>query len=193
MTSTANRRRLVLVVAMLVLVVLAVVVGVVLRDDGDAGDDGAPPSGLADVETYPDLSRDHVEDEVDYPQSPPVGGPHDPAWLNCGAYDQPVRVENAVHSLEHGAVWVTYRSGLTQDELDALFGKLPEKGLLSPYPEQDAPLVVTVWGAQLELDGPDDPRLDLFLDEYGDGHTSPEPLVSCQGGVEEFEDSAANA
>ena len=39
---------------------------------------------------------------------PPVGGAHDPEWLECGAYDAPVRDENAVHDLEHGTVWITY-------------------------------------------------------------------------------------
>jgi hypothetical protein len=45
---------------------------------------------------------------VDYPQSPPVGGPHNPIWQNCGFYSKPVRDEYAVHSMEHGAVWITY-------------------------------------------------------------------------------------
>jgi hypothetical protein len=43
--------------------------------------------------------------------------------------------------------------------------------------------VITVWGAQLQLTGPDDPRLPLFLDEFGDGGTSPEGMASCEGGV----------
>jgi hypothetical protein len=43
--------------------------------------------------------------------------------------------------------------------------------------------VVTVWGARLQLDGADDERLGLFLEEYGDGHTAPELGVSCQGGT----------
>ena len=191
MTSTSRRRLVVLVVALVVLIGVAVAVQV-LRDDGPGADD-ALPSGLGDVVTYDDLDRDHVESEVNYPQSPPVGGPHDPAWQNCGVYDRPVREENAVHTLEHGAVWITYQPGLSADEIDSLADKLPEKGLLSPYDGQDAPVVVTVWGAQLALDGPDDPRLDLFLDEYSDGHTSPEPEVTCLGGVEEFDDAGGNA
>jgi hypothetical protein len=43
--------------------------------------------------------------------------------------------------------------------------------------------VVTVWNAQLDLNGPDDPRLPIFLDFYGDGHTGPEAaFASCKGG-----------
>jgi Protein of unknown function (DUF3105) len=186
---TAAGRRVVLVVVVGALVVLAVVLVLMLGDDGA----DQPPEGLDEVQTYQDLDRDHVESEVDYDQSPPAGGPHDPVWQNCKVYDQPVREENAVHTLEHGAVWITYQPGLSADEIAALEEKLPEKGLLSPYDGQEAPVVVTVWGAQLELDGPDDRRLDEFLEEYSDGHTSPEPEVTCLGGVEEFDDSGANA
>ena len=181
MTST-QRRFLVLGTALVVLIGLAVVL--FLRNDDDS-----PPAGLQDVVTYDHLSRAHVAGEVKYPQSPPVGGDHDPIWLNCGVYDRPVREENAVHSLEHGAVWITYRPGLPADEIDRLAAKLPEKGILSPFPDQDAPVVVTVWGAQLALDGSDDPRLDLFIREYGDGRDAPEPTAACVGGVQKFEDS----
>jgi Protein of unknown function (DUF3105) len=184
-TST-QRRFLILGIALVVLIGLVVVL--FLR----SGDE-SPPAGLQDVVTYDHLSRAHVAGEVKYPQSPPVGGDHDPIWLNCGVYDRPVREENAVHSLEHGAVWITYRPGLSADEIDALAAKLPEKGILSPFDDQDAPVVVTVWGAQLALDGPTDPRLDLFIREYGDGRDAPEPTAPCVGGVEKFEDSGGDS
>ena len=64
---------------------------------------------------------------------------------------------------------------------------------MSPYDDQDAPVVVTVWERQLALDGPDDPRLALFVEEFGDGHTSPEPLVTCAGGVIVGEDGSSGS
>ena len=66
----------------------------------------APPVGV--VKSYSNLSRNHTKEPVDYPQTPPVGGPHNPIWQNCGFYSKPVRNEHAVHSMEHGAVWITY-------------------------------------------------------------------------------------
>ena len=183
---TSRRRFVILGIALVLLVGVAVVL--LLRDD-EAG----PPTGLGDVKTYGDLSRAHVAGNVNYPQSPPVGGAHDPIWLDCGVYDRPVREENAVHSLEHGAVWITYRPGLSAEEIAGLADKLPEKGILSPFEDQDAPVVVTVWGVQLALDGPDDPRLEQFIREYGDGHDAPEPQAACVGGVSELEDSGLNA
>jgi len=83
----------------------------------DAGGTGAEIEG---VETFTNETK-HVAGTVDYPQNPPAGGPHNQYWLNCGVYDQPQQNENAVHSLEHGAVWVTYdASRVSGDELATL-------------------------------------------------------------------------
>ena len=68
------------------------------------------------TQTYEIPSKDHTTEPVEYPQNPPVGGDHNPVWQNCGYYDEPVRNENAVHSLEHGAVWITYQPDLPQDQ-----------------------------------------------------------------------------
>jgi hypothetical protein len=138
---------------------------------------------LSAVKEYDGLSNAHVAGDIDYPQTPPVGGPHDPAWLDCGVYTEPVRDENAVHDLEHGTVWITYQPELGDDEVEELAGLLPENGIMSPYAGQDAPVVVTVWGRQLELTGADDPRLPLFIKTFGGGVTAPEPFASCAGGV----------
>ena len=120
-----------------------------------------------------DLSTEHRDDEdVDYEQVPPLGGPHDPDWLACGAYDEPLRDENAVHDLEHGTVWITYDPDLDEEEVDALEELLPDDGIMSPYPGLPAPVVVTVWGVQLQLDGADDPRLPALprrVRRRGDG------------------------
>jgi hypothetical protein len=144
----------------------------------------APTTGLDEVilgDHAPGIP--HTQADVDYTQTPPLGGAHDPAWLECGAYDEPVRDENAVHSLEHGTVWITHDPDLPAEDVDALAGALPEKGILSPYPDLPAPVVVSVWNRQLRLTGADDPRLAQFVDEFGDGSTAPEPFASCRGGV----------
>jgi hypothetical protein len=141
------------------------------------------PVDLADVAVYEDLRSDHVTGTQDYPTTPPAGGPHDQVWLDCGVYDEPVRDENAVHDLEHGTVWITYRPDLAADDVAALEDALPQNGILSPYDGLPAPVVVTVWGRQLRLDGADDERLGLFIREFGGGATAPEPNASCAGGI----------
>lgn len=138
---------------------------------------------LSLVETWDITDRSHTTDEVTYAQEPPAGGAHAPIWLACGVYDEPVRDENAVHDLEHGTVWITHDPGLSADDVEELAAQLPDNGIMSPREDLPAPVVVTVWGAQLQLDGADDARLGLFLEEYGDGHTAPELGVTCQGGT----------
>jgi hypothetical protein len=142
---------------------------------------------LKATKTFDYVGGDHTTDPVKYAETPPAGGPHDPSWDECGAYPEPVRNENAVHDLEHGTVWITYRPGLGAADIASLKSQLQSlksgKWMLSPYPGLPAPVVVTVWNAQLDLTGPDDPRLPTFLSFYGDGHTGPEAaFATCKGG-----------
>lgn len=174
---------LVLLIAITVPTVIAVQRDARTAALGPAAGSGDEAATLDDVEEFT-LSRDHLNGDIDYPQTPPAGGQHADQWLQCGVYDEPVRDENAVHSLEHGTVWITYDADeVDADEVDALAEVLPDKGILSPYDDLPAPVVVTVWDRQLQLDGADDPRLALFLEEYADGHTAPERMASCEGGV----------
>ncbi len=135
------------------------------------------------VETWDVRGRSHTTLDVDYPQNPPVGGSHAPVWLACGVFDEPVRDENAVHDLEHGTVWITHDPSLSAADVATLAAQLPDNGILSPRADLPSPVVVTVWGSRLQLDGADDDRLGLFLEEYGDGHTAPELGASCAGGT----------
>jgi hypothetical protein len=178
----ARRSPLLLVLSSVVSVVVlggAVAAPVIARVAGYERE----PVDLSDVQTWEITDTRHTDGEVDYPQSPPAGGPHAPVWLACGVYDVPVREENAVHDLEHGAVWITHDPALRERDVAALAALLPDNAIMSPRDGLPSPVVVTVWGAQLALDGARDPRLRLFLAEYGDGHTAPEFGVTCNGGT----------
>jgi hypothetical protein len=140
---------------------------------------------ISGVQVYKGLSHRHLqkgEYPQDYPQSPPVGGPHSPVWLKCEVYDQQVPKENAVHSLEHGGVWITYRPELKTEQIStitALAQTNNEYVLISPYSGQDAPVIVTTWGLQLKLQTPDDPRLLEFIRTYAGGNQGDEKGVGC--------------
>lgn len=147
-------------------------------------------SAIAGVQSFSGLSRNHVQGKVSYPQTPPAGGPHAPVPLNCGIYPSPVPNENAVHSMEHGAAWITYRPGLPSAEVTALQnlvrGEPQAKRsytILSPYPGLPAPVVASAWGKQLRLTSPSDPRLGRFITDYAQGPQTPEPGAACSGGV----------
>ncbi|MDG6107290.1 DUF3105 domain-containing protein [Dactylosporangium aurantiacum] len=143
-----------------------------------------PEPRIPGVERVAVRERYHTTDPVRYDRNPPAGGPHAPVWLNCGVYPAPVPAEQAVHSMEHGAVWVTYRPDLPADQVAALrlTGRRPYT-ILSPYPGLPAPVVASSWGRQLRLDDPGDQRLRRFLDTYREGPLTPERGGPCHGGT----------
>jgi Protein of unknown function (DUF3105) len=77
----------------------------------------------------------HQEGGINYEQHPPAGGIHNPSWINCGIYDTQVALEKAVHSLEHGAAWITYQPDVASEQVEQLRTLVKGKRyvLLSPY------------------------------------------------------------
>lgn len=168
-----------------VIVLIALLV-ISLNTDGEEANLG----GIEGVSRTTGLvANQHVDNPV-YPnnQLPPPGGVHAGTWQNCGIYRQPIEAKFAVHSLEHGAVWVTYDPNvITQEQIDDLEALAKDRGrgflLLSPYPDQASPVVATAWGYQLELESPEDERLEQFLTTYVLGPQTPERGASCSGAV----------
>ena len=168
-----------------VAVALVAVIGafvVVVAIDFRSGAASGPPSGVEDFEVP---SRQHTEGQVSYEQTPPVGGNHNPVWQNCGFYSETVRSENAVHSLEHGAVWITYRPDLPQEQVEQIQELASDNTyvLASPYPDLPAPVVASAWGKQLQLDSADVSSLKQFVGAFEQGSQTPEPGAVCTGGT----------
>jgi hypothetical protein len=143
------------------------------------------PGPLADVDVYTGLSRNHVEGPITYRQTPPVGGDHNPFPVTCGAYDQPVPSPNAVHSMEHGAVWITYRPSLPdleKNDLQALVADHPYL-LVSPWTDDalPSPIVLSGWGLQLGVDSASAPGVAAFIQAFEQGPQAPEPGSACAG------------
>lgn len=139
---------------------------------------------------FAEPDHQHVTGTVNYDRTPPAGGPHNDVWLNCGVYSRPVRNENAVHSLEHGAVWITYRPGASAGEVRVLrrfveshYAGAERYLILSPYPGLPAPVVASAWGAQLRLRGPRDARLGEFVARLAGAGQGGEPGGPCTGGT----------
>jgi hypothetical protein len=146
----------------------------------------AKAAPIAGEKTWSKLSRNHVTTKVTYPMTPPVGGNHAPVWQNCNGnvYTSPLQNENAVHSLEHGAVWVTYNDKATQADVKALAAKVSKTpySLMSPYPSESSPITLTAWGHQLNVTKASDKRVNEFFDKYVQGPQTPEPGAACTGG-----------
>ncbi len=140
-----------------------------------------PPPG---IEVYPATTNQTTREPIDYEREPPTNGDHDPLWQNCGFYERPVKDRHAVHSMDHGVVWITYRPDLPAGQVDELRSYGEESYVIvSPYPGQDAPVIATSWRVQLELDGPDDPRLRRFVDQFRISEIAPLSGNRCTGGA----------
>jgi hypothetical protein len=144
--------------------------------------EGWPGDGTAHAGA---LEHDHVTGPVKYGVTPPVGGPHDPVWMNAGVYTKPIPTTRAVHNLEHGAVWITYDPNLPASEVTKLTAFVTKQSLipedlsslgitgarnrymdLSPWATNTlpSPIVISSWGYQLRVTSPTDPRLQQFVD-----------------------------
>ncbi len=144
----------------------------------------ARPDAITGIQHYPGLPRNHQAGVLSYPQSPPVGGNHAPIWADCAGtvYPNPIANENAVHSLEHGAVWITYRPGLPAGQMDVLTKLVAgqQYTLLSPYPGLKSAVSLQSWGYQLFLGSATDPRASQFLATLRlNQNTTPELGASC--------------
>lgn len=154
---------------------------------GGAGTTTSDPAvaALGDrVQRFLVAGNAHVTGRIDYPQTPPVGGDHNATWQNCGFYSSPVLPELAVHSMEHGAVWVVFRPSLASDGVVTLrqLARRPYV-LVSPWADETIPaaVVASAWGLQLRADTASDPALAAFVQAYANGPQTPERGAPCTG------------
>ncbi len=183
-TRSARNRRLGIIGG---IIVTAVVAGLIISSVVMTAPKNSVTNRSAKVEgvqTFTNVAG-HSTAPITYDQTPPAGGQHNPVWLNCGVYTKPVPNENAVHSLEHGAIWVTYDPSLSTTELNALKSKLPPTYVvLSPYENLPSRIVLSGWNVQLQIESPTDKRLATFFTKYWKSGTSPEPGAACTGGLD---------
>ena len=152
------------------------------------------------LQTNPDwfvvpAEGNHKQGVLEYPTSPAVGGTHNPRWQSCmgDVYTEPIAKEHAVHSLEHGAVWIAYRPDLPKDQVNELADKVRDKPfmMMAPYPGLDVPISLQAWGYQLKVDNAGDGRIDDFIDALRQNATQ-EPQVGCSEGITDTSDTPLN-
>lgn len=140
-----------------------------------------PPEG---IEVYPATTNEVTREPIDYGRRPPTNGDHDPLWQNCGAYEEPIKDRHAVHSMDHGVVWISHRPNLPAVQLRELRSYGDEDYVIvSPYPGLDAPVTATSWRVQLDLQGADDPRLRQFVEDFQNTELAPLSGNRCSLGV----------
>lgn len=160
----------------LVVVVAIIIVNRPNSGAGDASDASlrgeARDTGEASHTTDPRLL-------VILPGEPPTGGPHFAVPQSVGIYDQQVPDGAAIHSLEHGMVWISYNPGKINDatkrQLRDLGNKYDDDVVVSPRPENAMAIAAASWGRLLKLDAFDKGQLEAFIET--NRNRSPEPGV----------------
>jgi len=130
--------------------------------------------------TYPGLPAGvHISNPNATPKEwnsfPPTSGPHYGQWVIWGEYDQPVRLAQSTHNLEHGGI-VIHHNAISGDDLSKLvsfmqsykrdkFGEV--KIIIQPYDKIAAgTIVLTAWGWRQTMTSYDESAVRAFVDAH---------------------------
>lgn len=131
------------------------------------------------VEEFPIEGRDHVsaDAEVVYKTNPPTSGSHFAQAKEWGIYDEAIDDKAAVHSLEHGGIWISYKD-LNEEDVKMLeeLGKSNSQSVLvSPRSANEDNIAVASWGRMMRLGSVDRALIQKYIDTYK--NQSPEKLA----------------
>ncbi len=127
-----------------------------------------PVSGTYD---YPIVGRNHITQGTSgsgYNSNPPSSGPHWPNPVKNGVYDSTLPDEQFIHNLEHGYVWISYKSDIgdeVKNKLKEIVVKDDWKVVLEPRDQNESAVSLVAWGRVLKLDTADD-RVEAFIKTY---------------------------
>ena len=177
-------RRIPLLVWFLVPTVLILGVGIwffsrpsVLGEQAmQGGSDSIKPapvsSPVAGTVEYDIVSRNHITQGTagsGYNSNPPTSGPHWAGAAKNGIYDSAIPDEQAIHNLEHGHVWIAYRSDLGEEvknNLKDIASGDDWKVILTPREANDSKIALVAWGRLLKMDEPDLDKIKDFIKTY---------------------------
>lgn len=131
------------------------------------------------VQEFRSQGNNHISSPTNfaYNSNPPTSGPHYPKAPAWGFYPEAIDDESALHAVEHGGMWVSYRD-LDESDIEILreFAKKHNQSvIISPRPENSTPIALVMWTRLVELEEIDLDQMEKFLLLYkNDTH---EPLA----------------
>ncbi|MBP9802756.1 MAG: DUF3105 domain-containing protein [Candidatus Pacebacteria bacterium] len=117
------------------------------------------------------------EDHEAYNSNPPTSGAHWADQADWGVYDQPLIDEQAVHNLEHGGIWISYKDidEETKTNLIKIAKANSQSVILSPREGNDTSIVLASWTRLEKMDSYDAAKIIDFISR--NKNNSPEPIA----------------
>ena len=131
-------------------------------------------------EKLPIQGQTHIkpgEEAMEYNSNPPTSGAHLSSAANWGISRGPVPDVQAIHNLEHGGIWISYKN-LDEESLQKLrdfANKHYESVLLSPREANDSKIAIAAWGYLEQINTLDMEVLENFY--KANKNKSPEPIA----------------
>src|SRR3989338_9292633 len=113
--------------------------------------------------------RDHISvgsSHPEYNSNPPTSGPHYAQPTPWGVYQDELKDENVIHSMEHGGIWISYQSGIddeTKAKIEAIGKKYSGSVVVSPRSTNDSSIALASWGRLEKLSSFDEARILEFI------------------------------
>ncbi len=125
------------------------------------------------------VGRDHIDidkEQTTYNSNPPTSGAHGES-LPWGFYEEEIKDGNAVHNLEHGGIWISYKdlNGTEIDKLRVIAKNNPGSVIVSPRASNDSKVAVASWGRLLKMETIDEDKIREYIRK--NKNKSPERLA----------------
>lgn len=121
----------------------------------------------------PDQGREHVGPghAHTYNSNPPTSGWHYHQPSDWGVYKEELPDEVLIHNLEHGGIWISYKSDTPEDirkKLENFYDKFGRKIIVAPRSKNDADIALAAWNRldKFSVSEYSDERMERFIKAY---------------------------
>jgi hypothetical protein len=166
-----------------VLLSIVLIIGISLISEKKELKEEARVSEVALGEKIEEMNSPHIvlgDVYEPYNSNPPTSGPHTGNQVaGPGIKDEPIPDEIVVHSLEHGAVVLWYKTSMDEESINRLkkvFAESSGKKIMIPRENMDTPIALTSWGYLLRLDSVDEDKIQAFIETNSDRAPEKAPI-----------------
>lgn len=177
-----NIKKVILIV-LIIFSIVGLIMWFAIRADNKNAIYIAPPSTEESGQVgqvFENQGQTHIkigESHPAYNSNPPTSGWHYVVPAKWGIYNKPLIDEQALHNLEHGGIWISYKGidDQTKESLEKIAKVNSQSIIMSPRDTNDSPIILASWTRLEKLNNYDETRILDFISR--NKNKSPEPLA----------------